>query len=317
MNAFLYLATIFVWGSTWLAIKYQLGVVAPEASICYRFALAALILFVWCFFTKKEMRYSPLTHFWFITQGFFLFSVNYVFAYSAAYYIPSGINAIGFSMVLVFNILNSALFYRQPITLPMIFGALSGLAGIVAIFWPSISSLDLTSLSLWGMVLSLGAGVFASYGNMVSSHMQKQRVGVTESNAYAMGYGALWMLMLILCTDIEFSFDVSPTYIISLLHLSIAGSVIAFGCYLTLLGRIGASKAAYTLILVPVMALLVSTLFEDFLWESHVFVGVGLILIGNVVILAKKPTKTIQSIKQIAKLRRPVSESTPSSADER
>lgn len=302
MNAFLYIATILVWGSTWLAIKYQLGVVAPEASICYRFTIASSILMAWCILTRKQMRFSPLIHVWFIAQGFFLFSVNYVFAYSAANYIPSGINAIGFSMVLVFNILNSALFYRQPITPPVVAGSLSGLAGIIAIFWPAISSLDLTSASLIGMGFSLAGGIFASYGNMISSHLQKQCIGVTVSNAYAMGYGTLWMFLIILFSDIEFSFDDSPTYIISLLHLAISGTVIAFGCYLTLLGRIGASKAAYTLILVPVMALIVSTFFEDFIWETHVFIGVGLILLGNVVILARKPTKTIQSIRSVTKM---------------
>lgn len=301
MNALLYIATIVVWGSTWLGIKFQLGVVAPEASICYRFALATLVLFAWCVYRGKNLRYSWQMHAWFLAQGFFLFSVNYVFAYSAANYIPSGINAIGFSMVLVFNILNSALFYRAPITRPVIIGTLCGLAGVLAIFWPAVSALDLTSTSLLGMSLSLAGGIFASYGNMISSHLQKQCVGVGESNTFAMGYGTLWMLVIIICSDIEFTFDLSPAYVISLLHLAISGSVIAFGCYLTLLGRIGASKAAYTLILVPVMALIVSTLFEDFTWEPHVFLGVGLILFGNVVLLARKPNKTIRTLKEGSK----------------
>ncbi len=300
MNAVLYIATIFIWGLTWLGIKFQLGVVAPEASICYRFSLAALLLFAWCLATKKNLKFSPMTHFWFLAQGFFLFSINYVFAYSAGYYIPSGVNAIGFSMVLVFNILNSALFYRQPITRPVMIGALAGLIGIFSMFWPALSNLDLSSDNLLGMALSLGGGIFASYGNMISAHMQKQQVGVTESNAWAMGYGALWMLVIVLFSDIEFSVDWSPTYIASLLYLAVMGSVIAFGSYLTLLGRIGASKASYTLILVPVIALLVSTVYEDFVWETHVFIGVGLILIGNVIILARKPTKKIKHFKPLA-----------------
>lgn len=297
MNAILYLSTICVWGSTWLAIKYQLGVVPSEVSIFYRFAIASGILLLWCFTARKTLRFPLKIHGWFLIQGFFLFSFNYVLAYAAGYYIPSGINAIGFSMVLVFNIINSYLFYKQPITLQTTIGALSGIAGILAIFWPALSSLDLSSTSLWGMFLSLSAGVFASFGNMISAQIQRMKVGVTESNAMAMSYGALWMLGIIAFTDVDFAFDPSPKYVFSLLHLAITGSVIAFGCYLTLLGRIGASKASYTLVLVPVVALVVSTIFEDFVWEPHIFAGVGMILLGNVIILSKKLPKPLALFK--------------------
>ncbi len=130
--------------------------------------------------------------------------------------------------------------------------------------------------------------MLASFGNIISARNQKLNIPVTESNAYAMGYGALWILGVIFLSGISFQFDPSYSYVISLLYLSILGSIIAFGCYLTLLGRIGPSKAAYALIMVPVVALGISTLFENFVWETPIFIGVGLILIGNIVILAQK-----------------------------
>ncbi len=293
MNILLYILTVGVWGSTWFAITYQIGVVPIDLSIFYRFGLASFLIFGWCFFKRHSLKFSWKTHLFFMAQGFFLFSMNYMASYAATPYISSGLNAIGFSMVLVFNIINSAIFYRTPLTFPIVGGAITGMSGIVIIFWPSLSTLDLTNESLIGVLLSLLGGILASYGNIISARNQKQNIPVTESNAYAMGYGALWMLGMIEVKGIPIEFDFSYSYVISLLYLSILGSIIAFGCYLTLLGRIGPSRAAYALVMVPVVALGFSTLFEDFTWEPHIFIGVGLILMGNIIILTRKKEKKI------------------------
>jgi len=291
MNIFLYIMTVCVWGSTWFTITYQLGTVPADVSIFYRYALASTLLLGWCFVKRLNMKFSLKNHMFFAAQGFFLFSMNYWSAYEATYYIPSGLNAIGFSMVLVFNIINSAIFYRTPLTLPIVVGASCGMVGILTIFWPSISTLDLTSTALWGVFFSLFAGLLASFGNIISVQNQKESIPVTESNAYGMVYGTLWMLVLILYRGSPFTFEMTTPYVLSLIHLSVFGSIVAFGCYLTLLGRIGASKAAYALVITPVVALVLSTLFEDFVWETNTLVGVGLILLGNVIIQARKSSK--------------------------
>lgn len=291
MNIFLYIMTVFIWGSTWFAITFQLGTIPIDISICYRFGLASLLIFAWCFFKKLHLKFSGKAHLFFIAQGFFLFSINYMAAYAASHYIASGLNAIGFSMVLVFNIINSFLFYRTPLTRPVVFGASCGVIGMMLTFWPALSTLDLSNESLIGIFLSLLGGLLASFGNMISARNQKNNIPVTESNAFAMGYGALWLVGVILAKGLSFQFDFSYPYILSLLHLSIFGSIFAFGCYLTLLGRIGASKAAYALVMVPIVALGVSTLFEDFVWELHIFAGIGLIILGNIIILAKKTVR--------------------------
>lgn len=283
--------TVLIWGSTWLAITYQLGVVPINVSIFYRFGLASMLLFAWCLLKRRNLTFSRQTHLFFLVQGFFLFSLNYMAAYEANQYISSGLNSIGFSMVLVFNIINSMIFYRMPLTLPIAVGTTSGMIGVAFIFWPALSTLDLSNTTLLGVILSLLGGLLASFGNIISARNQKKSIPVMESNAFAMGYGALWMLGLILCKGTPFVFETSPLYILSLLYLSIFGSIVAFGCYLTLLGRIGASKAAYALIMVPAVALCVSTAFENFVWEPHVIVGIGLIFLGNIIILARKPRR--------------------------
>jgi len=280
--------TILIWGSTWYAIKFQLGIVAPEVSIGYRFALASLMLFCWCWMKNLKLRFSLTHHVFLALQGAFLFCLNYFCAYWATEYLPSGINAVVFSTVLIFNIMNSALFYRTPMRLSMLVGALLGITGISIIFWPQLSLLDFSDKTIIGMCLSLGGSIFASWGNMLSLRNQQHHLPVMETNAYAMGYGAVFTFAFILFKGHSLNFDWSFTYVSSLLYLSLFGSIIAFGCYLTLLGRIGASRAAYALVLSPVVALGFSTLLEDFTWTLHSILGVGLILIGNVAVLFKK-----------------------------
>lgn len=266
----------------------QLGVVPVHHSILYRFGLASLILFGWCVLKKSKVQLTIKNHAYLFLQGLFLFSINYLAVYTAGEYIESGLNAIGFSMVLFFNILNAFIFYQRPITRKVALGAAFGLIGIVITFWPAIASMDLNNETLYGITVSLSGGALASFGNMISSRNSKANIPVAESNAYAMGYGALIMLGIVLFNGETLIFDFSTPYVLSLLYLAIMGTVIAFGCYLTLLARIGPSSAAYALVMVPIVALMISTVVEDFEWELHTIIGIILILMGNIVILWNK-----------------------------
>lgn len=238
-----------------------------------------------------------------MAQGFFLFSMNFIAAYAASQYLPSGLNAIGFSMVLIFNLMNAFILFRIPFTLPLLCGTLSGIIGMATIFWVPLSTLDLSSNSLFGIFLSLVGALLASFGNMISLGNQKKSIPVMESNAYAMGYGALFMLGIILFKGVPFQFELSSTYILSLLHLTILGSVVGFGCYLTILGRIGAS-ASYAVLPTSMIALGLSSLFENFVWDFYTLTGVILVLLGNIVILIRKsvlPTKELTPLSQASR----------------
>lgn len=291
MNFLLYCITVGIWGSSWLAITYQLGSVPIDVSVFYRLGLASILMFGWCFFKRYNLRFSWKNHLFFAAQGLVLFSLAQATCYEASYYIPSGLNAIGFSIVLVFNIINSAIFYRTPLTFPLLMGALSGITGITTIFWPSIVILDIGSKTLLGILLSLAAGLLASFGNIISIRNQKANIPVTESNAYGMGYGTLWMLGILFLKGTPLQVDFSCSYILSSLYLAIFASIVAYGCYFTLLGRIGASSAAYALVVTPVISLILSTFFENFVWDLRILTGIGLILLGNVIILGKKTIK--------------------------
>lgn len=289
-NLFFYIVTILAWGSTWYAIKFQFGSVALDFSIGYRFALASLILFGWCIFKKVKLKFSMKSHLFFMLQGIFLFSINYFFAYEAARYVSSGINAVIFSVVLIFNMLNSFFFYRLPINVKLISAAILGIVGICFIFWPQISALNLSSDSLRGMLLSLLGGATASGGTMLSMRNQNHHLPIMQTNAYAMGYGAILTILIAFVKGHPMTFDWTFSYVASLLYLSVVGSVIAFGCYLTLVGQIGPVKASYIMFLTPIVALTISTFLEQFKWEPQVIWGVGLISLGNLIILSRKKT---------------------------
>jgi len=287
-NALLYLVTVLIWGSTWLAIKFQLGVVSPELSIAYRFGLAALILVIFSLARRLRMRFSLREHGFFALQGLLLFSLNYLLVYLSEGYLTSGLVAIIFSLIIVLNVLFGALFLGNPVRPRVVMGAVLGLFGLAFVFWPELTSLSLSSEKVLGMLLALVATISASLGNVVSARNQRSELPVIQTNAYGMFYGAVFMLVFALVRGTSLQFDSSPGYIISLLYLAVFGSVIAFGAYLTLLGSIGLDRAAYVTVLFPVIALLLSTFFEDLSWGIFQLAGVLLILLGNAVVVTKR-----------------------------
>ena len=286
-NNSLYLITVLIWGSTWLAIKYQLGVVSPELSIAYRFGLAASILIVFSLIRRLPMRFDLKAHGFFALQGFFLFSLNYLLVYLAEGYLTSGLVAIIFSLIIITNVIFGSIFLRNPIRSKVVLGAIFGMAGLAFVFWPELSTFDLSSQKVLGMGLAFIATISASLGNVVSARNQRDGLPVIQTNAYGMLYGAFFMFLLALFRGAQLEFDSSAGYILSLLYLAIFGSVIAFGSYLTLLGRIGLDRAAYVTVLFPIIALLLSTLFEGLQWGAAQLVGIGLVLLGNAVVLSK------------------------------
>ena len=286
-NIFLYLITVLIWGSTWLAIKFQLGVVAPELSIAYRFGLAASILFIFSLVRRLPLRFNLKSQAYFALQGFLLFSLNYILVYLAESYLTSGLVAIIFSGIIILNIIFGAIFLRNPIRLRVAVGGLVGLFGLSLVFWTELTSFDLSGGIVLGIILAVVATVFASLGNVVSARNQRNDLPVIQTNAYGMLYGAIFMFVLAIFRGAPLQIEPTMGYLVSLLYLAIFGSVIAFGSYLTLLGRIGLDRAAYVTVLFPIIALLLSTLFEGLTWGTLQLAGVALVLVGNVLVLNK------------------------------
>ncbi|MCL4257694.1 MAG: EamA family transporter [Anaerolineales bacterium] len=287
-NTLLYLIPVFIWGSTWLAIKFQLGVVPPELSVAYRFLLGALILFAYIKWRGLSLRFSRREHMFMALQGLMLFSLNYVMVYFSEMYVTSGLVAVLFSAVIILNVVFGAIFLGNAVQGRVVAGALVGVVGVALIFWPELQDLQVDSLRALGIALGLFAAVSASLGNIVSARNQRAQLPVIQTNAYGMLYGSLVTLAFAVLRGTQFSFDPSLSYVGSLLYLALFGSVIAFGSYLTLLGRIGADRAAYVNVFVPVIALALSALFEGLELGWFEFMGVALVLLGNAVVVSTK-----------------------------
>jgi drug/metabolite transporter (DMT)-like permease len=291
-GAVFYLLTVLIWGSTWFAIRFQLGTVDPSLSLVYRFGLAACLLLVWCVIRRVSLRFTVKEHLAMAAQGLCLFSVNYLLFYWTTGLITSGLVAIIFSTVIVMNIINSAIFLKKPVQGIVLFGAVVGLLGITLVFWHEIEasravSEQASNKVLKGLGIGLVATLFASLGNILSARNQAHKLPVLQTNAFGMAYGAMIMVAYALAADVPIVFEWTVDYVGSLLYLSIFGSIIAFGAYLTLVGRIGADRAAYATVLFPLVALVISSIFENFQWTPLALAGVALVLIGNVIVVGK------------------------------
>lgn len=284
-NTLLYTLTVLIWGSTWLAIEFQLGVVATEVSVFYRYVLASGLLFAWCYRGRKRLRFGAAAHLRFMLLGLLMFSLNYILAYRAQVFVTSAFAAIVFSTMLWMNMINARLFFGARSDWRAIGGSLLGIAGIVVIFYPQIEVLSLNDATVYGTLIALLGALLASFGNMVSQDAQSRGLPILQSNAWGMAYGALFTGLIALSMDSGFVFDWRPAYLVSLIYLAVIGSIVAFGAYLTLLGRIGAHKAGYATVLFPVVALTLSVLFEGLNISASLLTGTLLVLAGNVFVL--------------------------------
>lgn len=219
-----------------------------------------------------------------------MFSTNYMLTYVAEGMVSSGLVAVTFTLLLYYNILGTWLIFKNPLSRNVILGSIVGGLGIGLIFLQEILNFKAGSQALLGLIVGAVATMFASAGNLMSYVHRKSKVPVMASNAYGMFYGACFTLIVALILQVSFATIWSQKYVWSLMYLSVFGTVIAFGAYISLVGRIGAEKASYTSIINPVIALTLSSLFENFKWTPEIAIGVILCLLGNVITL-QKPKK--------------------------
>ena len=285
-NLILYATTVLVWGSTWIAIKFQLSVPAL-LSVSYRYTLAALLMIAFCAVTGRllKIRWTRKQYMFVALQGFFLFFLNYWLFYLTSQHLTSGLVAVCLSTITVMNIFNQALFFRIKVRPQVLLATLFGLAGIVGVFWHEVQALSFADAHFKSILLGLFATYTASIGNILAARNSRDGLPVIETNAIGMAFGAASSFIFAMFYQIPLQFDFSASYIVSLAYLALFGSVIGFTTYLTLIARIGADRAAYVAVLFPIVALAISTLFENYHWTWEAFAGIGLILIGNVLAL--------------------------------
>jgi len=287
MNLSLYLLTVLIWGTTWIAIKLQLEVVAIPASIAYRFALAAAVLFAGLLLSRRLQKLDGRAQLICLAQGLCLFCINFLCFYSASQWIPSGLIAVVFSTATLWNALNARIWFGQRIAVNVLAGGALGLSGLGLLFWPELAGHAASRETLLGLGLALVGTLCFSAGNMLSSLQQKAGFRPLTTNAWGMLYGALMLTGYCLFSGTPFAFAWSGSYIGSLLYLAIPGSVIGFTAYLTLVGRLGPERAAYCTVLFPVVALNISAFAEGYQWTAPALLGLVLVMAGNVLVFRK------------------------------
>ena len=256
-NYVLFLITLFCWSPTWYLIKFQLGYVDPLVSVFYRFLIAAIIFFIYLLIKKQNLKFSINNHIWFLFFGTCLYSINYVFFYLSNTYLISAFPAIVFSTVVIMNILGETFYFKKKPSLKTLIGALIGT-------------------------------FCASTGNMVHQRNLNNNFPALQTIAYAMLYGSIVTFLITQIRGAELLFEYSFSYITSLFYLSIFGSIFAFVSYLKLLEKVGPGRAGYVGVVMPVLALIISTIFEKLEWQIDLIVGLPILIIGAVLVINQK-----------------------------
>lgn len=287
-NLQLFAACVAIWGSTWLAITFQLGAVAAEASVFYRFLLASALLFAYCRARGLRLAFTATEHAWIAFQGFLMFSVSYVCVYYAEEHLVSGLVAVGYSASPLLNMLGMRLVFGTRMTARVAAGAALGILGITLVFWPEFSHLRSDGNVALGAAFTAAAVILSAASNMAAHRNQQAGLPVWQTMAWGMLYGALSTLALVAVLGKPLGFEPTPGYVLSLLYLAVFGSILAFGGFLTLLGRIGAARAGYIGVMVPIVALAISSVFEGYRWQWLALAGVAVSVAGNVIILRRR-----------------------------
>lgn len=287
MNAILYGLVVVIWGTTWIAIFLQQGPVSAPVSIFWRFAVASVTMLAILLATRRLRPLALRDHLFCVLQGCCVFCFNFWCFYTAAAHINTGLESVIFSMAVLFNAINGFIFFRQQPPARFWLAAALGLAGIITLFWDDLLSNGLNASLLWGIGLSALGTYGFSLGNMLSMRHQRRGLEILTTNSWAMLYGTLVIGAIALVRGDDFTPQWTLSYMGALLYLALFGSVIAFGAYFTLAGRIGAGKAAYSTLLFPLVALTISTFYEGYVWHSNAVIGLMLILVGNLVMFAR------------------------------
>jgi drug/metabolite transporter (DMT)-like permease len=295
MNGFLYALSVLAFGTTWICIKMQLGVVPAVVSLAYRFWIAAAVMFAILLIMREPLRLPRKAWGYLLAQSMTLFCCNFICFYFASQWVPSGLVAVVFSTAPLWNSIIGRIFLGRAIQPQVVLGTVCGLAGIALLFLPQMQGHWRDAGMLQGLAFAVLGTLFFSTGNLLSSRMHTLGLTPWLTTGWAMLFSAAMLSVAGGVSGVPFTFDFSTRYVGSLLYLAISGSVIGFLAYLSLVGRIGPERAAYCTLLFPVVALLISTVFEGYQWTLAGLAGVALVAGGNLLAFLPNPRRTIRS----------------------
>ena len=282
-----YILVVLIWGSSWIAITYQYGIVPDELSVSYRFFIASMCLFITCKVKKDSIGINLKNYPMIILMGSTMFCFNYLFTYYGMHDVVSGLAAILFSLMVVSNAFFEKLFFGKRIENRIIAAAIIGIIGLVFIFFTEINEQANNADTIYGVSWLLVAVLISSLGNMTAIVNINRGISIFKANAHAMLWGSIISFAVAIILGKPIVFDSNPSYIFSLIYLAVAASAITFVCYLILIREIGSTRTAYTSLLFPVVALFISTMAGEYSWSLYSLIGVIFILFGTWLALPK------------------------------
>lgn len=286
-NTLLFATCCLIWGSTWIAITYQVGNAPEMVAVAWRFTIASLCLGLYCLVRRLPMRLPVHIHIKMVAVGLFLYTLDYSLLYAAQAHIVSALLALMSSSIIYFNVVLRRVWLGQPIRLEVVIGATLGMAGIGLIFVPEFAKVTMDAALAMGLGIAMLSFFFASVGNVISERILHAGTPVIQMNFYAMSYGLVFLYTTALLLGQSFTLPALPSFYVALGYLGLVGSVLAFGAYMKLVRQMGADRAAYVVLVYPIVALAISTLFEGYTWSALSAIGVIIVLVGNAVAMGK------------------------------
>jgi drug/metabolite transporter (DMT)-like permease len=284
-----FLLITLIWSSTWIVIKDQLGTVPPVWSVSYRFWIAGAAMLALARLTGASLRLGRGGCVLAALLGTFQFVVNYSFVYASEVYITSGLAAVVFALLVAPNAALAHLFFGERVSGRFVLGSAVAMAGVGLLF---VQEIRLTATAtgdvLRGLAFVLCAVLAASFANVMQLMPAMKARPVATMLGWAMLYGASVDALYALAFIGPPVFDPRPSYWLGLLYLSIIASTLAFWLYYRIIRAIGPARAAYSSVLIPIVAMALSTVFENYRWSALAIAG-GLLAIAGLVVALSTP----------------------------
>ena len=285
---------VLTWGTTWYAITFQIGHTSPEVGVAWRFGLAGAVVLAMCARRGMALRFTWRDHALLLLQGGFMYGVSYICVYHAEMHVVSGLVAVGYSASPLVSGLGARLLFGVCVTRRFVFGGLLGLAGVGLIFWPEFakaaSNGDSQGAAL-GALFTIASVLLSTVGSLTASRNRQHGLPFWPALGFGMVYGAAVCVIAAAAQGQSLAPAGVASWWLALLYLALAGSVLTFACFLTLQERIGPGPTGTVGVMTPLLALVVSTVFEGFDPDGLTFAGAALAVLGNVLMLvpARRP----------------------------
>ncbi len=281
----LFALCVLVWGTTWHVITHQLSDLAPEYGVAVRFALAGAVVLAFALWRGQRLRFPLATHAALALQGAFLYGLSYVCLYHAERFVASGLVAVGYSASPLLNGLGAAALFGVAMGGRFVVGGVLGMAGVALIFWPEIVRPATSERGTLGLLLTAASVLLSAVGSLTASRNRELGVPLLPALGFGMLYGAASAAVVALALGREFVIPTAAGWWLGLAWLALAGSVLAFACFLTLQDRLGPGPAGTVGVMTPLLALGVSLLLEGYRPDLLTALGAALAVAGNALML--------------------------------